>query len=106
VSEAEVVQELIDKILSEESYSNCFYAVLEMVRKTHSKIGTCELALIYRDHWNDERYLIGAMQSFSQISDKTIEAFLDLYDEIPAEQDYLTLMVQKNREGHFHDLYN
>jgi hypothetical protein len=41
-----------------------------------------------------------------QISDKTIEAFLDLYDAIPEKHDYLTLGVQKNGEGHFHDLYN
>lgn len=106
VSEAELDQELIDKILSDESYSNCFYAVLETVRQTHSKIGVGALALIYRDHWRDEGYLIGAMQSFSQISDKTIEAFLVLYDAIPAEQNYLTLSVQKNGEGHFHDYYN
>jgi hypothetical protein len=44
VFEAEVDQELIDKILSDESYSNCFYAVLETVRQTHSKIGIGALA--------------------------------------------------------------
>ena len=106
VSEAEIDQELIDRILCDEAYSNCFYAVLETVRQTHSRIGNNALALIYRDHWNDESYLIGAMQSFSQISDKTIEAFVTLYESIPAEQNHLILKVQKDGESRFHDLYN
>jgi hypothetical protein len=106
VTEAEVDQSLIEKILTDETHSNCFYAVLETVRQTHSKIGLSALALIYRDHWNDESYLIGAMQSFSQISDKVIEAYIDLYEAIPVDQDYLVLKVQKDGEGHFHDLYN
>lgn len=106
VSEAEVDQDLIDKILTDEAHSNCFYAVLETVRQTHSKIGLNALALIYRDHWNDEGYLIGAMQSFSQISDKVIDAFLALYEAIPSEKNYLVLKIQKDDEGHFHDLYN
>jgi hypothetical protein len=106
VSEAEVDEDLINKVLSDENYSNCFYAVLETVRQTHSRIGVTVLALIYKDHWNDEKYLIAAMQSFSQISDTTINAFIALYDTIPAEQNYLTLRVQKDGERYFHDLYN
>lgn len=106
VSEAEVDYELIEKILDNESYSNCFYAVLEAVRQTHSKIGIGALALIYRDHWNDERYLIGAMQSFSQISDNTIDAFIELYEAIPSGQDYLSLVFQNDGEGFFHSCYN
>jgi hypothetical protein len=106
VSDAEIDEGLIDKIVSDESHSNCFYAVLETVRQTHSKIGLVALALIYRDHWNDEGYLVGAMQSFSQISDRTVEAFLTLYDAIPPENNFLVLRVDKNGEGHFHELYN
>lgn len=106
VTEAEVDQDLIQRILSDETHSNCFYAVLETVRQTHSKIGLSALALIYRDHWDDESYLIGAMQSFSQISDRVVNAFIDLYEAIPEDKDYLILKVQKDGEGHFHDLYN
>lgn len=106
VADAEVDQGLIDKIVSSESYSNCFYAVLEAVRQTHSKIGVTALALIYRDHWNNEAYLIAAMQSFSQIGDQTVEAFITLYEAIEADKNYLILKVHKDGEGHFHDLYN
>jgi hypothetical protein len=106
VSEAEINQELIDKIISDETYSNCFYAVLETVRQTHSRIGLGALALIYHDRWDDESYLIGAMYSFSQISDKTIEAFLLLYESIPEGQNYISLEMHKNGYCHFHDLYN
>lgn len=106
VTEAEVDQDLIEKILTDETHSNCFYAVLETVRQTHSKIGLRALALIYRDHWGDAGYLIGAMQSFSQISDEVIDAYIELYESIPKDQDYLVLMVYKGGEGHFHHLYN
>ena len=105
VTEAEIDPEFIDKIVNDETYSNCFYAVLETVRQTHSTIGLAVLALIYHDCWDDEAFLIGAMHSFSQISDKTIEAFITLYDSIPAGQDYLNLIVHKNNEQCFHDLY-
>lgn len=106
LSEASVNEDLIDKILSDEDHSNCFYAALETVRQTHSKIGIIALALIYRDHWNNESYLVGAMQSFAQISDKTIDAFLVLFEGIPAETDYLYLGIQRNGEDCFHELYN
>lgn len=105
VSDAEIDQELLNKIISDETYSNCFYAVLEAVRQTHSKIGLAALALIYHDNWNNEAFLIGAMYSFSQISDQSIEAFIYLYDSIPADQDYLDLCVHKEGERYFSDLY-
>ena len=106
VSDAEIDQELLSKIISDETYSNCFYAVLEAVRQTHSKIGLVALALIYHDYWNNEAFLIGAMYSFSQISDQSIEAFIALYESIPADQDYLDLCVHKDGERYFSDLYN
>ena len=106
VSDAEIDEELISKISADETYSNCFYAILETVRQTHSKIGLLALALIYKDHWNDEPYLIAATQAFSQVSDATLSAFVLLYEAIPEGQEYLTLKVQKGEEGHFHDLYN
>ncbi len=106
VTDAEVDESLVRKIISDETYSNCFYAVLETVRQTHSKIGVSALALIYRDHWDDEAYLVGAMQSFSQISDQVIDAFIELYESIPSNQDYLILKVQRDGEERFHDRYN
>ncbi|PRY65365.1 hypothetical protein B0H98_103309 [Vreelandella songnenensis] len=106
VSDAEVDEELISKVLVDETYSNCFYGILETVRQTHSKVGLVALALIYKDHWDDELYLIAAMQAFSQVSDATLSAFVLLYEAIPADQNYLTLKIQKGEEGHFHDLYN
>jgi hypothetical protein len=105
ISYAEIDQDLVNKIMSDETYSNCFYAILETVRQTHSKIGLVALALIYHDYWNDEAFLIGAMYSFSQISDQSIEAFIALYDSIPVGQDYLDLCVQKEGERCFSDLY-
>lgn len=106
LTEAEVNQELIDKICDDEVYANCFYAALEVVRQTHSKIGVSALALIYRDHWNDESYLIGAMESFSRISDKTIEAFITLYEALPADRNHLELMVVEGDDRFFDPLYN
>lgn len=106
VSDAEIDQELLNKIISDETYSNCFYAVLEAVRQTHSKIGLVALALIYHDYWDNEAFLIGAMYSFSQISDQSIEAFIALYESIPADQDYLDLSVRKDGERYFSDLYS
>ncbi len=105
ISDAEIDQELIQKIMSDETYSNCFYAVLEAVRQTHSKIGLVALALIYRDYWDNEAFLIGAMYSFSQISDQSIEAFITLYESIPVGQDYLDLLAQKDNERCFSELY-
>lgn len=106
ISDASIDTELIDKISNDETYSNCFYAILEAVRQTHSKIGLAALALLYHDHWSDESYLMGATQAFSQISDKTILAFISLYESIPVEQNYLILKVQRGDVGHFNEHYN
>lgn len=106
LSDAEVDKTMIDKILSDENYANYFYAALETVRQTHSKIGVTALALIYKDHWNDEAYLIAATRAFSQVSDRTLEAFLSLYESIQPGKDYLELRTRKGEEDHFHDLYN
>jgi len=106
VAGAELDTEFIDKIMSNETYSNCFYAILETVRQTHSKIGLAALAHIYRDHWNDEPFLISAAQSFSQISDQTIDAFIMLYESIPSNINYLALNAQREDGGHFHEHYN
>ena len=106
ISDAEIDEEMIKNILEDERYSNSFYATLEAVRQTHSKIGVVALALIYKDHWNDEPYLISAMQAFSQISDRTIDAFISLYESIQKDRDYLVLGIQKDEGGEFHELYN
>ncbi|WP_338415877.1 hypothetical protein [uncultured Sphaerotilus sp.] len=106
LSDAEIDQEMIGKILADENYANYFYAALETVRQTHSKIGVAALALIYKDHWNDEVYLIAATRAFSQVSDRTLEAFLSLYESIQPDKDYLELRIRKGDEYHFHDLYN
>ena len=106
ILDAEVDMEMIDKILKNETYSNCFYAILEAVRQTNSKHGVVSLALIYKDHWNDESYLIAAIRSFSQISDKVIEAFIILYESIPNNVNYLNLRINKDDGRYFHDLYN
>lgn len=106
ISNAEVDEDLLTKISSDETYSNCFYAILETVRQTHSKIGLVALALIYKDHWDDEQYLIAAMRAFSQVSDATINAFICLYEEMPEDKNYLILKVQKDNEGKFHEFYN
>ncbi|ADP96732.1 hypothetical protein ABWH88_05275 [Marinobacter adhaerens] len=106
VSDAEIDEEFIESILDNETYSNCFYAVLEATRQTHSRIGLTALALIYRDHWKDEDYLIAAVQAFSQISDKTILAFIELYESIPSDENWLSLKMKKDEEEQFHDLYN
>lgn len=106
LSDAEVDQEMIGKILADENYANHFYAALETVRQTHSKIGVAALALIYKDHWNDEVYLIAATRAFSQVSDRTLEAFLSLYESIQPDKNYLELRIRKGDEDYFHDLYN
>lgn len=106
LSDAEVDQEMIDKILADENYANHFYAALETVRQTHSKIGAAALALIYKDHWNDEFYLIAATRAFFQVSDRTLEAFLSLYESIQPDKNYLELRIRKGDENLFHDLYN
>lgn len=106
LSDAEIDDEMIEKILTDEAYSNCFYGALEAVRQTHSRIGVAALALIYKEHWNDEIYLMSALRAFSQISDNTLEAFISLYESIPAESDQLVLKVSKSEQTYFHDLYN
>jgi hypothetical protein len=106
LSNAEVDNEMINKITENENYSNYFYAALETVRQTHSKVGVIALALIYKDHWNDEVYLIAAMRAFSQVSDKTLDAFISLYESISPDQNYLVLQTRKEGETHFHELYN
>lgn len=106
VSEAEIDSDMIERISNDDTYSNCFYSILECIRQTHSKIGVTALALIYKEHWDDEPYLIAASRSFSQISDKTIDAFIDLYESISDDKNYLNLSIQKDGSGHFHDLYN
>jgi hypothetical protein len=106
-SDAAVDESMIEKIVSDENYSNFFYATLETVRQTHSKIGLVALALIYKDHWNDENYLMAATRAFSQVSDKTLNAFISLYDSIPDDSGTLELRVKANGDNYvFHDLYN
>ncbi|HGF4916487.1 TPA: hypothetical protein ACF5BQ_004636 [Vibrio parahaemolyticus] len=94
---SEVDEDFIEKILKNECYSNVLYASLETVRQTHSKIGLAAIALIYKSHWNDESFLIPAMRSFSQISDSTINKFIELYETLSEEQPYLEL-TNKNGE--------
>lgn len=106
LSDAEIHEEMIDRITEDENYSNYLYAALETVRQTHSKVGLVALALIYKEHWNDEAYLIAALRAFSQVSDRTLDAFITLYEAIPEDQDYLVLLAQKDGEDRFHDLYN
>ncbi|MBA0219755.1 hypothetical protein H4F33_17685 [Pectobacterium brasiliense] len=106
ISDADINKDLLDKIAEDETYSNCFYAILEAVRQTHSKIGLVALALIYRNHWNDEQYLIAAVQAFSQISDATINSFISLYEEISDDEGYLILRVSNEEGNSFHEYYN
>ena len=105
VSDAEIDEDFISKVSADETFSNCFYGILETVRQTHSKIALVALALVYKDHWNDEPYLIAAMQAFAQVSDATISAFISLYESIPKDKNYLFLEVRKGDESHFHSLY-
>lgn len=106
INKADIDEKFIEKVLENEEYSNCLYAAFETVRQTHSKIGLVAIALIYKDHWKDDNgYLIAAMRAFSQISDKTIYAFVSLYDGI-TEDESLELVVDRSSEGaSFHPLY-
>ena len=106
VDDAEVDYELIQKINKSESYSNCFYAILETVRQTNSKIGLTALALIYKDHNEDQSYIMSAAQAFSQISDDTLRAFVTLYECIPPERNHLILKTMKDGEAVFDPHYN
>ncbi|MCC5609979.1 hypothetical protein LC612_25200 [Nostoc sp. CHAB 5834] len=102
---AEIDEDIIEKIQEEENYSNCFYSVLETVRRTHSKLGLITLALLYKDYWNNEKVLIPAMRSFSEISDQVLLAFIELYESIPKDKDYVDLYEIKDGERLFHHLY-
>lgn len=102
---AEIDEDLLEKIQENENYSNCFYSVLETVRKTYSKLGLIVLALLYKDYWNDKKVLIPAMRSFSEISDQVILVFIELYESIPEDKDYVDLYETKDRERAFHHLY-
>ena len=103
---SEVDEDFIEKILKNECYSNVLYASLETVRQTHSKIGLAAIALIYKSHWNDESFLIPAMRSFSQISDSTINKFIELYETLSEEQPYLELTNKNGEDVEFHSDYN
>ncbi|NES99659.1 MAG: hypothetical protein F6K61_03615 [Sphaerospermopsis sp. SIO1G1] len=102
---AEIDEELIEQIQEQENYSNYFYSVLETVRRTHSKLGLTSIALLYKDYWNNEKVLIPAMRSFSEISDQVLLAFIELYESIPNDKDYLVLNEIKDGEPIFHHLY-
>lgn len=106
ITDSDVDEVFLEKILHNESHSNCFYAILESVRQTHSKIGVIALALIYKEHWDEPDYLIQAIRSFSQVSDRTINAFIVLYESLSEDMPYLTLTVQKEDGACFHELYN
>lgn len=95
---AEIDEELIHKIQSNEDYSNCFYSVLETVRKTHSKLGLIVLALIYKDHWDNSEIIFQAIHSFSEISDNTIMAFIELYESIPEGYPEFYMVLDKNND--------
>lgn len=102
---AQIDKDLLSKIQSDENYSNCLYSVLETVRKTHSNIGLTVLALIYKDYWNNSEIIIPAMRSFSEISDRTIFSFIELYESIPEDTDFLVFMEDENDGKVFHHLY-
>lgn len=95
---AEIDEDLLLKIQSNENYSNCFYSVLETVRKTHSKIGLIVLALIYKDHWENSEIIIQTMRSFSEISDNAIIAFIELYESIPEGYPDFYMVLDKNND--------
>lgn len=84
---AEVDENMLNKILDNEDFSNYFYSALETVRRTHSKLGQMVLALLYKDYWNDASVLIPAMRDFAEISDETIHAFIDFYENSLDEND-------------------
>lgn len=106
IKNAEIDHSFILKICNNDSYFDCFFATLETIRQTHSKLGLIALALVYKDHPVDEEYLINALHAFSQISDKTINSFITLYEEIPDGQDYLVLHKKEGDDLVFHTLYS
>lgn len=97
--------EFLNKIVDDENYSNCLYSALEAVRRTHSKIGLAVIAMIYKDHWNDSDFMIPAVKAFAEISDKTVEIFVKLYESIPEEKGFLELTVHEDGERIFHPDY-
>jgi hypothetical protein len=50
--------------------------------------------------------LIAAVRAFAQISDKTIAAFISLYEEIAEGKNYLMLSTHRVYQNLFHALYN
>jgi hypothetical protein len=102
---AQVDSSLIAKIQENEDYSNCFYSILETVRRTHSKLGLTALALLYKDYWNDEKILIPAMRSFAEISDQVLLGFIELYESIPEDKNHINLYLEKDGQDVFHPLY-
>jgi len=105
-SDCDLNEELLKKIQSNEDYSNCLYSILETVRRTHSKLGLTALAIIYRENWNDSKTLISAARAFAEISDETINAFIELYESIPKDKNYIELKEIVNGKQLFHHLYN
>ncbi len=103
---AEIDLEFIELVSDNEDYSNCLYAALETVRQTNSKIGVKALALIYKDHWNNTDFLIPAARSFAQISDSTLNAFIEFYESLDDDKDYLELKVITDGNQCFHSKYN
>jgi len=105
IKDANVNEELLEKVIKNENYSNCFYSVLETVRRTHSKLGLIVLALIYKDYWNNDDIIVPAMSSFAEISDSTIDTFIELYESIPEDKNYLELHLIIDGNKVFHDKY-
>lgn len=102
---AQIDNDLIREIQENEDYSNCFYSILETVRRTHSKLGLTALALLYKNYWNDEKVLIPAMRSFAEISDQVLIAFIELYESIPEGEKHINLYAEKDGQEVFHPLY-
>ena len=62
---------------------NYFYSALETIRRTHSKLGSMAMALLYKDYWNNAGVLIHAMRSFAEVSDDVLYSFVEMYESIP-----------------------
>lgn len=101
----ELDEELLAKLQSNEDYANCFYSILETIRRTHSKLGILTVALLYRDHYKNPEVIIPAVRSFAEIDDATINAFIVLYESIPIGQNYTALQEEVDGETQFHRLY-
>lgn len=103
--DASVDDAFLRKIMKNEDYSNCLYASLETVRRTHSKVGLVSLALIYKDYWNQPDFLISAMRSFAEISDNTIRTFIELYESVVPKDGILNLIDVKKVDSDFYSGY-